>query len=58
MTPHYNGDYAHCRASSCARKNECWRYWLGQQKMEGIVTMYFPKEPVTNCELFLNIKDY
>lgn len=56
--PHYNSDYMHCRASSCKKKDQCWRYWLGQQKVEGLVTMYLPKEPVTQCNFFLNINDY
>ena len=56
--PHYNSDYMHCCASSCKRKDECWRYWLGQQKVSGFVLMYFPDEPVVECEHFLNIKDY
>lgn len=60
--PHYNHDMMHCSQHQCKVKDQCYRYWLGQEikkKDWNIASYYYPQEPVTNkCKYFLNIKNY
>lgn len=52
------GDMMHCRQDKCKKKDNCFRYWLGQH-CKGIALFYYPSEPKTEgCEHFLNVKDY
>jgi len=56
--PHYNSDYMHCSQQQCKKKDECWRYWLGQH-CKGIASFYYPSKPVIDgCKYYLDIKDY
>ena len=56
--PYYIEDMMHCQQRKCNKREECYRYWLGQHA-KGLVTMYMPKEEVTNgCDYYLDIKDY
>ena len=53
---HYNGDMMHCNEHQCKKKDQCYRYWLGQHAT-GLVSMYKPKEPVTDgCNFYINVK--
>ena len=55
--PQYFHDYMHCNQEQCAKKDQCYRYWLGQNA-GGTATFYHPEKPVTDgCEFFIN-KEY
>ena len=50
----------HCSQDQCKKKDQCYRYWLGQNfKGHGFqyASFYYPKEPVTEgCEYFIKTK--
>ena len=54
----YTSDVMHCRQEDCKMKTKCYRYWLSQQKKDGIVTMFLPDNTPENCEYYLNLKNY
>jgi len=55
--PYYNRDMMHCSQEQCKLKDQCYRYWLGQNA-RGTATFYHPEKPVTDgCEFFIN-KEY
>lgn len=54
----YTSDVMHCRQDDCKKKNKCYRYWLGQQRREGIVTMFNPKETPEDCKYFSDVNKY
>ncbi len=60
--PKYQHDMLHCSQQQCKKKDQCYRYWLGQGfKRAGFdyASFFYPQEPVTDgYEYFLNIKDY
>lgn len=51
----------HCSQDQCKLKDQCYRYWLGQEiKNTGFqyASLYHPEKPVTDgCNYFIN-KDY
>lgn len=59
--PQYCHDYTHCHQEQCKLKDQCYRYWLGQEiKNSGWTTasFYYPEKPVTDgCTYYIN-KDY
>lgn len=59
--PLYSRDYMHCSQDQCKLKDQCYRYWLGQEiKNNGFqyASFYYPKEPVTDgCTYFIK-KEY
>ena len=54
----YMSDVMQCRQSDCKKKDKCYRYWLGQQKREGIVPMFCPKETPEDCKYFSDVNKY
>ena len=55
--PIYNRDMMHCSQDQCKKKDQCYRYWLGQNA-RGTATFYHPEKPVTDgCEFFIK-KEY
>lgn len=55
--PQYNHDMMHCHQEQCAKKDQCYRFWLGQNA-RGTATFYHPEKSVTDgCEYYIN-KDY
>ena len=55
--PIYQNNMMHCSQDKCKKKDQCYRYWLGQNA-RGTATFYNPKEPVTDvCEFFIK-KEY
>lgn len=60
--PTYQNDITHCSQERCTKKDECYRYWLGENiKNTGFtLASYFrPKAPVVvGCEYFLDKKNY
>ena len=55
--PQYSHDMLHCNQEQCAKKDQCYRYWLGQNA-RGTATFYHPEKPVTDgCEFFIK-KEY
>lgn len=61
MLPYIN-DMLHCNQQTCKKKDECYRFFLGQEiKNSGFTfaNFYIPKVPVTEgCYFFLNKKNY
>ena len=61
MLPYIN-DMLHCNQHTCNKKDECYRYFLGQEiKNSGFTfaSFFSPQEPVTEgCHFFLNKKEY
>ena len=57
----YNRDMQHCNQSQCKKKDQCYRYWLGQEfkNMDNqYASFYMPDKPVTDgCVYYIN-KDY
>ena len=55
--PTYNRDMMHCSQDGCSMKNQCYRYWLGQElKNTGFqyASFYYPEKPVTEgCSYFI-----
>ena len=51
----------HCSQEECKLKDQCYRYWLGQElENTGFqyASFYHPEEPVTNgCNYFIR-KEY
>ena len=60
--PMYVHDMMHWSPRTCTKKDECYRYWLGQEyKNHGwdFASFFCPQEPVKDgCEHYLNLKDY
>lgn len=58
----YNHDMIHCSQYTCAKKNKCYRYWLGENiKNTGftLASYFYPKVPVVDgCKHFLDIRNY
>ena len=52
----------HCAQHTCAEKNKCYRYWLGENlKKSGftLATYFRPNVPVeVGCEYFLDKENY
>lgn len=62
-SPHYQNDIMHCQREQCPKKEQCYRYWLGQNAVaNGFTTfsVYWPSKHIVlaNCRYFLDIKDY
>lgn len=59
--PQYNHDLMHCSQSTCNKKKDCYRYWLGQEmKNHGwqYASFYHPEKPVLDgCEYYVK-KEY
>ena len=59
--PHYNRDMMHCSQEQCKLKDQCYRYWLGQEIKNQdcqYASFYHPEKPETEgCEYYIN-KDY
>lgn len=59
--PYYNRDMMHCAQDQCKKKDQCYRYWLGQNEKYSAspyASYYQPDKPVTDgCEFYIN-KDY
>lgn len=57
--PHYNRDMMHCSQEQCKKKDQCYRYWLGQNfKSSGYqyASFYLPEKDVTEgCEYYINV---
>ena len=57
--PQYNHDMLHCSQEQCSKKDQCYRYWLGQNfKGHGFqyASFFYPEKPVTEgCEFFINV---
>lgn len=57
----YNHDMMHCSQHSCKKKDQCYRYWLGQEiKKQSwqIASFFMPATPVKDgCEYFINLHE-
>ena len=55
--PQYNRDMMHCHQEQCRKKDQCYRYWLGQEIKNTdyqYATFYNPEKPVTDgCTYFV-----
>jgi hypothetical protein len=55
----YCNDMMHCHQTTCKLKDECYRYWLGEniKNTEFTLASYFyPKEPVVEgCRSFVKL---
>lgn len=56
--PTYNHDMMHCSQERCPKKDKCYRYWLYQQPVDELVSVYRPEKVDENCEFYLDIKDW
>lgn len=56
--PRYNHDMLHCSQEQCPKKDKCYRYWLYQQPVDELVSVYMPEKVDENCEFYLDIKDW
>ena len=58
---HYDHNMMHCAQDQCKKKDQCYRYWLGQEIKNTnwpYASYYLPDNPVTDgCEFYIN-KDY
>ena len=58
--PQYFHDYMHCAQDQCKKKDQCYRYWLGQEIKNTdypYATFYNPEKPVADwCTYFINKK--
>lgn len=59
--PRYNHDMMHCSQERCTKKEQCYRYWLGQHMVEsgfqyGSFYNPSPDFDLTDCSAFLDIK--
>ena len=58
---HYQHDMLHCSQDSCKKKDQCYRYWLGQEIKNTdyqYASFFYPEKPVIDgCTYFVN-KDY
>ena len=59
--PIYCRDMMHCSQDSCKKKDQCYRYWLGQEIKNTdfqYASLFHPEKPVTDgCTYYIN-KDY
>lgn len=59
--PQYFHDYMHCSQEQCKKKDQCYRYWLGQEIKNTdyqYASFFYPEEPVTDgCSYFIK-KEY
>ena len=59
--PQYFHDMLHCNQEQCAKKDQCYRHWLGQNEKYSAspyANFYHPEKPVTDgCEFFIK-KEY
>ena len=59
--PYYNHDMMHCSQEQCKMKDQCYRYWLGQEIKNQdcqYASFYHPEQPVAEgCEYYIN-KNY
>ena len=59
--PQYFHDMTHCSQDKCKKKDQCYRYWLGQEIRNTdyqYASFFYPEEPVTDgCVYYIN-KDY
>lgn len=59
--PKYCRDMMHCHQEQCKKKDQCYRYWLGQEIKNTdyqYASFYHPEEPVTDgCSYFIK-KEY
>ena len=59
--PIYNHDMMHCHQEQCKKKDQCYRYWLGQEIKNTdfqYASCYHPGQPVTEgCKYFIK-KEY
>ena len=61
--PRYNHDMMHCSQEQCDKKDQCYRYWLGQNLIENgfrYASFYYPEpnKDLRNCIYYLNKKDW
>lgn len=60
----YNHDMIHCAQHACAKKNKCYRYWLGKEikNTNHSLASYYNPSPEKilgdKCEMFLDINKY
>ena len=58
---HYQHDMMHCAQEQCKKKDQCYRFWLGQNEKysaEPYASFYHPEKPVNEgCEFFIK-KEY
>lgn len=57
----YQHDMMHCSQDECAKKDQCYRYWLGQElKNSGwtAASFYYPEKPVTEGCVYFIKKEY
>ena len=58
--PQYNHDMLHCNQEQCKRKDQCYRYWLGQNvkySAAPYASFYNPEKPVTDgCTYYVDKK--
>lgn len=59
--PHYQNDMMHCYQDSCKKKDQCYRFWLGENiKYSGwkCASFFNSDKPITNgCEFYIK-KEY
>ena len=62
--PKYYHDYMHCSQDKCPRKDQCWRYWLGQEFKKHswqYASFYLPlpiDDDLSDCVYFIDKKEY
>ena len=61
--PRYCHDYMHCSQSECKLKDDCYRYWLGQELKNSdhlYASFFMPqnKEEIENCRYYEPLKEH
>lgn len=61
--PSYQHDMMHCSQEECKLKDNCYRYWLGQElkNTEYLYTSFFMpqnKEDIKNCRYYESLKEH
>ena len=57
----YNHDMMHCSQEQCQKKDQCYRYWLGQELKNTdfqYASFYYPEKPVTEGCVYFIKKEY
>lgn len=56
--PQYNHDIMHCAQHNCKKKDQCYRYWLGQEIQFGNANYYIPEKPIEEDCVFFIKREY